>query len=61
MERYPLEEVLIIKKRKLSEAERVLREKKDFLSKEQEKLVKVQKEYDDYIRSLGMQVPEVIK
>lgn len=45
--RYPLEQIAIIKQKKLEEAERVLREKKLALEKEQEKLRKVEKERDE--------------
>ncbi len=47
MNKYPLEEVFFIKKRKLTEAERVLKEKKDLLAKEMEILAAVKKEYDE--------------
>ena len=41
---YPLEQLAIIKQKKLEEAEKVLREKKNALLKEQEKLAKVEEE-----------------
>jgi flagellar export protein FliJ len=43
---YPLVEVIRIKKRRLDEAEKVLREKKEHLDKEKQKLEQCQKEYD---------------
>lgn len=46
MSHYPLREVLIIKKRKLDEAEKVLKEKKEILLKEEEKLAHIFKEYE---------------
>lgn len=45
-ENYPLKEVLLIKNRKLDEAEKVLKEKKLLLAKEEEKLTACQKEFD---------------
>lgn len=42
--KYPLEQLAFIKKKKLEEAERILREKKDKLEKEEEKLHKVEEE-----------------
>jgi flagellar biosynthesis chaperone FliJ len=44
---YPLEQIAIIKQKKLDEAEKVLREKKAALEREQEKLVAVEKERDE--------------
>lgn len=44
---YPLIEVIRIKKRRLDEAERVLREKKLILEKEQEKLETCEKEFQE--------------
>lgn len=41
---YPLEQLAIIKQKKLEESEKVLREKKNALLKEQEKLAKVEEE-----------------
>lgn len=46
MTEYPLEQLATIKKKKLEEAERVLKEKRLALAKEEEKLVKVQEERD---------------
>lgn len=45
--KYPLEQLVQIKQKKLEEAERLLREKKELLIKEQEKLEKVEKERDE--------------
>jgi hypothetical protein len=44
---YPLEQVALIKQKKLDEAEKVLREKKKALEKEEEKLIAVQKERNE--------------
>jgi flagellar biosynthesis chaperone FliJ len=44
---YPLEQIAIIKQKKLDEAERVLREKKKALEKEEEKLAAVEKERNE--------------
>jgi flagellar biosynthesis chaperone FliJ len=44
---YPLEQITIIKQKKLDEAEKVLREKKKALEREQEKLISVEKERDE--------------
>lgn len=44
---YPLEQIAIIKQKKLEEAEKVLRERKKILEKEQEKLAAVEKERDE--------------
>jgi flagellar biosynthesis chaperone FliJ len=44
--KYPLEQLAIIKQKKLEEAEKVLREKKNALLKEQEKLISLEKERD---------------
>lgn len=44
---YPLEQVAIIKQKKLDEAEKTLREKKKALEREQEKLTAVEKERDE--------------
>jgi flagellar biosynthesis chaperone FliJ len=46
-ESYPLEQLAIIKQKKLEDAERVLEEKKRLLAKEEEKLVQVVKERDE--------------
>lgn len=43
---YPLEQLVIIKKKKLEEAEKVLREKKEKLAIEEEKLKKLEDERD---------------
>lgn len=43
---YPLEQLTIIKQKKLDEAEKILREKKAALEKEKEKLLSVEKERD---------------
>lgn len=43
---YPLIEVIRIKKKRLDEAEKALRDKKEILAKEQEKLNSIQKELD---------------
>ncbi len=45
-EQYPLEQLVIIKQKKLEESEKVLREKKNALLKEEEKLAKVEEERD---------------
>jgi hypothetical protein len=45
--KYPLEQLALIKQKKLEEAERVLTEKKQQLIKEEEKLLSVQKERDE--------------
>lgn len=45
--RYPLEQIAIIKQKKLEEAEKNLREKKKALEREQEKLIAVEKERDE--------------
>ena len=44
---YPLEQVAIIKQKKLDEAEKVLREKKKILEREEQKLAEVEKERDE--------------
>lgn len=44
--KYPLEQLAIIKKKKLDEAEKILKEKKLALIKEEEKLKEVEKERD---------------
>ncbi len=44
MAEYPLEQLVIIKQKKLEESEKVLREKKNALLKEEEKLAKVEEE-----------------
>jgi len=44
--KYPLEQLVFIKKKKLQEAEKMLREKKEELEAEEEKLVKVEAERD---------------
>lgn len=45
--KYPLEQLALIKQKKLDEAERELNEKKEALNKEQEKLKKVEKVRDE--------------
>lgn len=45
-EKYPLEQVVQIKQKRLEEAEKVLEEKRAALAKEQEKLEEVEKERD---------------
>lgn len=45
--KYPLEQIATIKQKKLDEAERVLRDKKLALEKEEEKLKQVEKERDE--------------
>lgn len=47
---YPLDQVTLIKQKKLDEAERLLREKKQLLAKEQEKLLVVERERDEVKR-----------
>ena len=42
--KYPLEQLAFIKKKKLEEAERILREKKEKLAEEEELLRKVEEE-----------------
>lgn len=42
MQKYPLEQLVLIKQRKLDEAERMLKEKKEALVKEEEKLASVE-------------------
>lgn len=44
---YPLEQIAIIKQKKLEEAEKLLREKKSALEREEEKLVAVEKERNE--------------
>lgn len=44
---YPLEQVILIKKKRLEEAEKVLLQKKELLIKEEEKMKKVEKERDE--------------
>lgn len=44
---YPLEQIAIIKQKKLDEAEKTLRERKKVLEREEEKLVVVEKERDE--------------
>lgn len=46
-QQYPLEQIAIIKQKKLDEAERVLREKKKALEREEEKLAAVEKERNE--------------
>lgn len=46
MSKYPLEQLAIIKQKKLDEAERLLKEKKEILQKEEEKLATVEAERD---------------
>lgn len=48
-QRYPLQQLADIKKKRLEEAERILREKKELLEKEEEKLRAVQKERDEVL------------
>lgn len=62
---YPLVEVIRIKKRRLDDAEKVLREKKAILEKEQEKLAQLQKEldtakekFDTYLQKLRQAMDE---
>lgn len=43
---YPLEQLTLIKQRKLEEAEKILKEKKQALDKEQEKLLELKKDRD---------------
>jgi hypothetical protein len=45
--KYPLEQLALIKAKKLEEAERILRDKKGKLTEEEEKLKKVKKERDE--------------
>lgn len=59
MEKYPLEQLALIKQRRLEEAERVLKEKKETLAREQEKLAtveaarnKVKKHWNDKLTQL---------
>lgn len=56
---YPLIEVIRLKKRRLDEAEKILRDKKQILAKEEEKLKVIQKElneaktkFDTYLQKL---------
>jgi flagellar biosynthesis chaperone FliJ len=44
---YPLEQIAIIKQKKLEEAEKALREKKNVLEREQQKLTEVEKERNE--------------
>jgi flagellar biosynthesis chaperone FliJ len=46
-EKYPLEQVAVIKQKRLEEAEKVLREKKEALAKEEEKLSQLEKKRDE--------------
>jgi flagellar biosynthesis chaperone FliJ len=46
MEKYPLEQLALIKQRKLDEAEKILKERKAFLAREEEKLQVVEAERD---------------
>lgn len=46
VEAYPLEQLVAIKQKKLEDAEKVLREKKKNLEKEEQKLVELEKERD---------------
>lgn len=46
-QKYPLEQLAIIKQKKLDEAEKILREKKAALEKEHQKLLEVEKERDE--------------
>ncbi|NGX39494.1 MAG: hypothetical protein KR126chlam1_00823 [Chlamydiae bacterium] len=48
--KYPLEQLVFIKKKKLEEAERILREAKDKLDLEEEKLKKVEAERDKVLK-----------
>jgi hypothetical protein len=43
---YPLEQVILIKQKRLEEAEKVLQEKKELLIKEEQKMKKVEQERD---------------
>ncbi len=47
MEQYPLDQLAQIKQKRLEEAERVLREKKEALAKEQEKMAQLEKKRDE--------------
>ena len=44
--KYPLQQLAFIKKKKLEEAERILREKKEKLAVEEDKLAHIEKERD---------------
>lgn len=46
-EKYPLEQLVQIKKKRLEEAEKVLREKKEALAREQEKMTQLEKKRDE--------------
>ena len=46
-EKYPLEQLVRIKQRRLEEAERILKEKKEALEKERQKQKELEKERDD--------------
>jgi flagellar biosynthesis chaperone FliJ len=46
-EKYPLDQLAQIKKKRLEEAERVLREKKEALAREQEKMNELEKKRDE--------------
>ncbi|MCI0381457.1 MAG: type III secretion T3S chaperone [Chlamydiae bacterium] len=46
MEKYPLEQLITIKEKKLEEAEKVLRQKKEILQREREVLVSLEEERD---------------
>jgi flagellar biosynthesis chaperone FliJ len=46
-EKYPLDQLAQIKKKRLEEAENVLREKKEALAKEQDKLAQLEKKRDE--------------
>jgi hypothetical protein len=48
--RYPLDQVKQIKEKRLQEAEKVLKEKKEELAKEQDKLKAVEKERDEVLK-----------
>ena len=46
LDHYPLEQVAVIKQKKLEEAEKVLKDKKEALTKEEDRLKQVEKERD---------------
>lgn len=46
-EKYPLDQLALIKQKRLEEAEKVLREKKEALAKEEEKLAHLEKKRDE--------------
>ncbi len=47
MEKYPLDQLAQIKQKRLEEAEKVLRDKKEALAREQEKMVQLEKKRDE--------------